>query len=67
MLKIQEEITNDLCFRSGVLWGRKDQERYEGRSPEGRRALVGLRVTSTWELETQFLHHHKNRNVIAIV
>lgn len=50
MLKIQEEITNDLCFRSGVLWGRKDQERYEGRSPAGRRALVGLWVTSTWEL-----------------
>lgn len=42
MLKIQEEITNDLCFRSGVLWGRKNQERYEGRSPAGRRALVGL-------------------------
>lgn len=45
MLKIQEEITNDLYFRSGVLWGRKDQGRYEGRS-----ALVGLWVTSTWEL-----------------
>lgn len=50
MLKIQEEITNDLYFRSGVLWGRKDQGRCEGRSPTGRSALGGLWMTSTWEL-----------------